>query len=971
MKRFIRKIPLVLLMIFSVLSAHGASDENIINEKVANQYRGNGDYNIKNADFQDVSAKFWAKDEITKLTALGVIRGYESGNLRKFSPNGKISREEAIALILRLIGKQEDSAKAAEGLKGEGVKDSWSNGYLSVARNLGLISSEQYTQAMSDANNLDPSQKSYRRNDVISREEVAVMLAKAVAKVKPEFLNPIYEYKKIFNVSDYANADVESLPYIETIMRAKIMEGDGRKFYPKNAIKRSEMAKVLVNMEKMLYDTMGVEEKSAVVGVVMTRNNSASKTNEKVIKVRNDDGEVDELIKGVSKGEDEVVINDDCVVLADGRVGGLSLLREGDKIKYIVDKNAKKLIYVSKNGEVENIKVTGSLQGGLDLEKGLISIKSGKYFTKTYKMRKSLYDMTEGIVIVGEHEVKKADMPYSNIVTLTVQNGLVVKIEQGGGIPLYEEISGTIKDVNPKFKYITITDINGREVTKQLSGSDYKVERVSDFIDENKLGHIDEIFDENSYDRADANLEDLEAGDIVHIRITGGKVSHISAKSFTTRKVGKLVKVKLLGDKAEVILDDGVLLKLDVMRDTLVKIDGKNVSISELKVGQKVEITINDAVIDKGRLKNIVKKIEIFTRENKVKDIYKSGLGVYNDSQNTLSLISAYKLMSNGFKVYEGMKVLPLAEELEIVDEGKIVSLDYLKARLEGGNKTVYTVSSDYYGTEKIVKLLFDKGRARTLDSDIVASKKAGMLILGNSRENVSIGKNAIVVKDGYLLNSSLIQNDDKVQVVLGRNDGLVFNVLDESGTNKIKVYRGRIKEIEEFENFVVDSLGRLDGFNYDFSPIDRAFVIDDYTKIISDNPIKLSEFIDYGEKSQRDEVFTILAEGDYAKVLIKNNYAKEGVKCEVISVNAKDIEVKDTLSYDSQTKRLEAIDLNNTYAKLITDDKTIFIKNGEIISIEEIRKGDMLEAISEENLRNKFMNGGSREVNVSIVFVK
>ncbi len=971
MKRFIKTFALILLIVFTVPPVYGASDENIINERVANQYKGNGDYNIKNANFQDVSGNFWAKDEITKLAALGVFRGYSAGNVRKFSPNGKVSREQAMALIVRLVGKQEDAAKAAETLKGEGVKDSWSNGYLSVARDLGLISPEQYSQAMADENNLDPSQKPYRRDEPVLREEIAVMLAKAVNKVKPEFLAPIYEYKNIFNVADYANADVESLPYMETIMRNKIMLGDGRNFKPKSAIKRSEMAKVLVNMQKMLYDTMGVEEKSGVVGVVTTRNNSSTKTDEKVLKIRNDAGEVDELIRATSEGEDGVIIYDDCVVLANGRVAGLSSLEEGDKIKYIVDNNSKKVIYVSKNGEIRNLKVVGSLQGGLDLEKGLISIKDGEYATKTYKMRKSLYDMTERIVVIGDHEIKKEDLPYSNLLTLTVQNGLVIKIEQGGGEALYEEISGTIKDVNAKFKYITITSVEGKEITKQLGGSDYKVEKISDFIDENKLGHIDEIFDESSYDRTDSSLEDLEVGDIVHIRITNGKVSHISAKSFTTRKVGTLNKVDFLGDKATVILDDGSLLKLDVMRGTSVKIDGKNAGISELRVGQKVEMTINDAVIDRGRLKNIVKKVEVFTRSNKVKEIYKSRLGIYNDSQNTLSLVSSYKLMANGFKSYEGMKVLPLADSFEIVDEGEIVSLDYLKDKLEGSDKTVYTVSSDYYGSEKIVKLVFDSGRARTLASDIVASKKPNSMILGNSRESVSILNNAIAVKDGYLVNPALIEDDDKVQVVIGSSAGLVFNVLDKSGENRLKIYRGRIKEIEQYESFVIGSLARLEGFNYDFSPIDRMFTIDDYTKIVDENPIRLADFVDYGEKSQRDEVFTIVADGDFAKLLIKNKYAKEGVKGEVISAGAKEIEIKDTLSYDSQTRRLEAIDLNNTYAKLLITDNTIFIKNGELISADDIRKGDTIEAMTEKNLKSEFMANGKREIELSIVFVK
>ncbi len=965
----------IILAIFILLSTSvlAAVDDNIQYEKVNATYVGNGIYNIQNADFVDVKPYFWAKDEITKLSALGIFRGYFDGNERTFAPDGEVTKEQAIALIIRLIGKNAQAAAYSETSNLEGVGSSWSDGYLKVASDIGLITKEQYEHTILDETqiaNLPADTKLYKKGDKASRQEIAVMICKAVSSINKDKLAPIYEYRNIFNVSDYDEADVAALPYIEALMRANIMVGDGAKFNPKSAIKRSEMAKVIVNMEDTLYSTMTLQQKSGVVAVRRNKYDKGSKISSSILKVRNNYGGVDELAKTVKVGIDGVEIVGDCVVLYDGQVTGLDALKDGDKIKYIVDNLSKKVIYVNKIGEEQNKKIVGALQGGIDLEKGLITIKDVEKGVYTYTMRKSLYDKEQNIVVLSDKEVKKEDMPYTNLVTLTVQDGVVVRVDYDGAEPMYEEISGTIKDVNSKFKYITIDDINGNEVTKSLDGADIAIEKVDYFIDENKVGHIDEIFDEKKYDRTDSLISDLEVGDIVHIRLKEGKILSVSAKSSNIQKIGTIKDVKVDGEKADVVLDDGSLVKLEVAKGTDVEIDHKKADIYDLRIGQMVDITINDAVIDAGRLKNIVKKVEVITSENKVKNIYKSKVGVYNDSQNTVSLVNAYTLVGSGFKQYDGVVLASIDDESEIIYDGKKVSKDFMKQNLVGSNINVYTATTDYYGKSKVAKMIFDDSVPKVLKRDTVADKKINSVMLASSRKNIALNSNAIVVKDGYLANAPAIKSGDKVQVVVG-STGVVFNVLNTTDENMLKVYRGRIKNIDDYESVKMSSIARLDGFEYKFSPISRVFTIDETTKIIEDGKVKLADFVTYGDKSKYDEVYTVVADGDFAKMLVKNKYAKEGVLGEVVSVNGKDIEIKYAKSYESDSKTISFIDLNNSAAKLITDDKTIFIKNGELVDIEDLERGDKLQCMSEKSLRTLFITENKRDIEVSIVFVK
>ncbi len=150
------------------------------------------------------------------------------------------------------------------------------------------------------------------------------------------------------------------------------------------------MAKVLVNMEDSLYETLQMQEKSGVIGNIKKKIR-ANDDYEVVYKIRTSTGEVDELIKKIHKGVDNVIKKYDCVTLNNGKVGGLASLKEGDIIKYVVDDIGKKVYYVSKKSKIENKTVSGALQGGVDLEEGTITIKDAEGKIRTYNMRKSLF----------------------------------------------------------------------------------------------------------------------------------------------------------------------------------------------------------------------------------------------------------------------------------------------------------------------------------------------------------------------------------------------------------------------------------------------------------------------------------------------------------------------------------------------------------------------------------------------------
>ena len=72
---------------------------------------------LNNIDFNDVrNSGTWATEAIYEVSALGIIKGY--GN-RTFGRINNVTKEEAIAMIYRAAGREEEAQRTAELLDSE------------------------------------------------------------------------------------------------------------------------------------------------------------------------------------------------------------------------------------------------------------------------------------------------------------------------------------------------------------------------------------------------------------------------------------------------------------------------------------------------------------------------------------------------------------------------------------------------------------------------------------------------------------------------------------------------------------------------------------------------------------------------------------------------------------------------------------------------------------------------------------
>jgi hypothetical protein len=89
--------------------------------------------------FSDVSAGLWSHGYIGAAFKAGLVKGYEDG---AFRPENKITRQEMAAMLVRAMGKEaEAQAKAGAQLnfKDADTIAAWANGYVAVAVEQGLV----------------------------------------------------------------------------------------------------------------------------------------------------------------------------------------------------------------------------------------------------------------------------------------------------------------------------------------------------------------------------------------------------------------------------------------------------------------------------------------------------------------------------------------------------------------------------------------------------------------------------------------------------------------------------------------------------------------------------------------------------------------------------------------------------------------------------------------------------------------
>lgn len=977
------------VVLLQPIKAAIAEDQGIVSDPVQGIYRGAmlGDTIRHNLNFSDLPANHWAKEAVCRLGALNIVQGYQDGGRYRYRPNQNVSKEEALALLIRAIGKEAQAKEAAARLgtdeEGQSNLTFWSKGYLSLAQELGAISRDQLNQALSaDEAGLSPD--TFQRTGPARREEVAMWLVKLAAAAGSADLGPQYENQAIFAYGDWLSIGPDYLPYVEMVTRAGIMKGDGNLFSPQKGISRAEMAQTIRNMGQTLYDLRGISMKNGYIGHIDDKtswNNQTSKKERNYL-VRDEKGQVDQWIYGEEINSDQVKKTFSAPVFWNGNLSNLLALKEGDQVEYLVDDRGT-LFYVSAKEGLAPSSFSASLQPFTDLANGQISLKDGDN-TYHFTMAPSIYRQDPAAVAIklqsSNRFVPLGDLPYSHRVTVTVKDKLVTEIFYQGDIIRTNEISGLIKDINSDFKYIVIETWDGKIINMKYRTANLVVEKRPYYENEVNTGYFDEIFRHYHFDPYDGKIEDLEIGDVVHALVSeedAQYLSRISARTNYVMDLGQIIEVRAMGDLGSRISlrrRDNSIATYQVAPLAGVFYGEERSGLAALKAGQNVKLLINQAVVEAGSLREVVKEIVIDKLGNQVANIYKGNIGLVNLAQKQVTLNHSYQLQHSRWDDYQASRVLEQNEKTKYYYNGQRVSADYVSKYLYSPNIIGYGVTTQFFSGEMLDTLSFRDSRETMLDRDRVEEVAGGQQFSLEDRPGIiSADEGTIILKDNHVVSFASLLPPDYTRVILnGQNKAALIEVSPEPGNDSLQIFRGRIAKIDEMKSFKVQSNSSLKGMNWTYSPIKREFELDYRSQIYSGGKwIKQADFLSYSELSQTDKVYHIIADGTKARYVLDQPYLQEGVRGTIYGFDDKGIKIKDVFVYQKDKKKWEPLSLTNSYALISPDPSALFFRQNQPTDGDSLKVGEVIRVMTTEDLSKKLKANRDRTLKGYLFFVE
>ncbi len=518
--------------------------------------------------FIDEDEASWATGYMAKMKMRGLMLGYPG---QKFMPNIPISRVELVVLAVRVKGLEEEARARNDAVlpfsDSESIyrKYPWAVGYLATAVGEGLI----------------PSGEAFQPEKPATRLWAAEVLIKAMG---------LEEEAGDMMDADLPYSDEEEIPhdkvgYVALALERGLMTGYGNAFRPLAPIRRCEVAAVLDRLQEAL-PPLGYEVRGLLTGV----NESGSSITVRVFDKKWWDLGI-ALRRGftgsVFTSTVTIPVSEDALILVNKRLSGMDDLEPGYRVTVVRNSDGKAILIdaqaggstpnwpdagvVTKEGRVRDVELDSTPE---------ITIEDGHGTEWTYPIASNCQ------VIKDDSEIDLDDIAVGDDVTLRIIEGKVTRIvvdEEAVESQKDGEVTEIRLTSSPK--RITIRLSNGSTFTAAIS-SDVVVKENGDSVE----------------------LDDVHVGDDVHLELRNGYVVRIEIEEHTAQEYeGIVADVYTSGSSKRITirLDDNRTMSAAIASNVVVKYDGSSASLSDVRVGDEVKITVGDS---------LVTRIDIFRR---------------------------------------------------------------------------------------------------------------------------------------------------------------------------------------------------------------------------------------------------------------------------------------------------------------------------------------------------------------------
>jgi len=922
---------------------------------------------LNNIDYSDIRGlQPWSAPAIYETGALDIMKGYGS---QIFAKDDTVSREQAIAIALRLAGREADAKLAAETLDStrtlaNKIKDPllyWSLGYLKIASDDGLIPKEEY-QAAVDSN----GKQGFDGQAPAQRQEMAYWTAKALK------LPPKYDEQAILNnFKDWKQCDADKVAYIEATLQNRIMNGDGYgSFLPNGSLTREQAAQIAKNAESYVLPAMKYTKASGTIEklVPTTKVQNGQKINSVDFYIRNIDGSLSSINSGFSanpwnyqKGELNGVPQDvngsDLVVYKNENIGGAGALASGDRIEYIFDANGivKFVNVVSSNldtqylvGQLKGIDskgFTASLDTFFKSESSDINlIQQYGNLSSPYKMKQTFPYSNDAKFINDGINVAPSQLKENDFVVVTVVNDIIKKVQKFNSVYKAGEtgvINGTVQDNNPSLGYITLYGQDGSGVGANSI--------TSDILRNYNYGSLNGV--EIYKDHVKASPKDIFPGDTVFLRLNSdGRVAQISAASNYTIKYATVLNLNntTIGIK----FDDGAQQVLTTDPDTRWFGADGSVEKDSIKEGDSVMLTLG--ISPSGTKVFEVRSSNIYSP---VKNTYKASFENYQSDTSNIFLSDVKTLGKNSFDWVSdrGIKKVPLSNGCKVFVDGRQILLKDL-AQVKAFSVAYVVTKSDFGDNEKAIVISINTQQLAQMpiynDDLMKIDTLNGVLSLRNSQINLPYKDETIFIKDGRLVGFNALELEDALNVASGyykgTNGAYAAIVIAGEAVNSdyFEIYRGRINEINDGTNFNVQSYSLFEGYDFKFYNTGKSFDITSRTRLLDvAGLVSMRNFTGGVSSVYNGKSVYVVAKNGEAVLISTAPFANMyNYKAEITKASSSTLELKSGRIFNLNTYEWSE---SPVYIVNLLKN-TIIIKGDKVIKAEELTKGDQIKLLKD-----------------------
>jgi len=478
---------------------------------------------VEKFKFKDVKGH-WAENVLLQMTAKGFLQGYQDAS---FKPSNTVSNIEAVVMIVRALGLEEE-AKAADlsqSLKHAKQIPSWAIGYVQVAYEQGILTEKDL--------------KSFNPNKAAKRIEVAQMIARALDLDEGQKNQISLKFLDQKDIPDGFNG------IVIIMVQTGIMQGNTNNcFLPNKPITRAEMAILLDRIDGKVVEN----DKNEVTGKI----NSV------------DEDEISIIKNGETKEYD---FSDDVSVYINGKAEDVEDLEEGLYVKLILD-NEGEVVFV-KAEEVEDEEFEGEISQIVLGDDAQFTVDTGSK-DKVFKVDSNTEIEKDG------KEIFLNELEIGWKVSVEAKDGKALEI-----IVLDEEDEEDEEDAE-EYKGV-ITDVDADDDEPTISLEDDEDNRYTFEVDED----AEITLDGESADLEDLE-EGFEVEIVVN---DDDMVVEIDAESAEEEFEGEIETITFIGQDSIIIeTDDNDEYVFDVTDDTIIKLNGETAELDDLEKGDQVEI---------------------------------------------------------------------------------------------------------------------------------------------------------------------------------------------------------------------------------------------------------------------------------------------------------------------------------------------------------------------------------------------